>query len=147
MSANTNALILIVDDSDVDYEVTLRGLRKAGLANPIARCADGDDALDYLFQRGAHAGAQRPYLILLDLNMPGTDGREVLQAIKSDADLRKIPVVVLTTSDDPRDIEQCYAIGANSYVRKPVDLDGFMEAIRRLKDYWFEVVVMPRKTQ
>jgi len=140
----SNALILIVDDSDEDYETALRGLRKAGLANPIARCVDGDDALDYLFQRGAYSEAPRPYMILLDLNMPGTDGREVLEQIKADPKLRKIPVIVLTTSTDERDIERCYEIGANSYVQKPVDLSGFMEAIRRLKDYWFEVVVLPK---
>lgn len=145
MSHNANALILIVDDSDEDFETSVRGLRKAGLANRIERCRDGDEALDYLFRRGPHTNAARPYLILLDLNMPGTDGREVLEEIKADPELRKIPVVVLTTSTDERDIERCYQAGANSYVQKPVDLAGFMEAIHRLKDYWFEVVVLPKE--
>ena len=82
-------------------------------------------------------------MILLDLNLPGTDGREVLDEIKKDADLRSIPVIVLTTSSDSRDIEACYAAGANSYVQKPVDLAGFVTAVERLKDYWFEIVILP----
>ncbi|WP_439624344.1 response regulator [Gemmata sp.] len=139
--------ILLVEDSPEDYEATVRALRRAGLANPIVRCEDGDDALDYLFHRGRYAGgadAPRPGIVLLDLNLPGTDGREVLAAAKADPTLRRIPIVVLTTSTDERDVEKCYAAGANSYISKPVDLDGFMRAIRRLKDFWFEVVIVPR---
>jgi CheY-like chemotaxis protein len=83
-------------------------------------------------------------VVLLDLNLPGTDGREVLNEIKSHPDLRQIPVIVLTTSSDDRDVSACYKAGANSYVQKPVDLDGFMRAIERLNDYWFEVVILPR---
>ena len=83
-------------------------------------------------------------MILLDLNMPGTGGKEVLQQIKSSPELRKIPVIVLTTSNDEKDIEACYDLGANSYVQKPVDLAGFMEAIGRLKDYWFTVSILPK---
>jgi two-component system response regulator len=83
-------------------------------------------------------------LILLDLNLPGTDGREVLGEIKQDEGLKRIPVLVLTTSTDERDIDKCYQMGANSYVKKPVDLDGFMTSIQRLKDYWFGVAILPR---
>lgn len=142
-----DSTVLLVEDSPEDCEATIRALRRAGLANPIAHCADGDDALDFLHRRGrysAPATVATPSVILLDLNLPGTDGREVLAEIKHHEKLRTIPVLVLTTSTDERDIQSCYQSGANSYLRKPVDLDGFIEAIRRLKDYWFEVVVLPR---
>lgn len=140
--------ILLVEDNPQDYEATVRAFRKAGLANDIRRCADGDEALDYLFRRGSYedpAKAPRPSLILLDLNLPGVDGREVLAEVKADPDLRRIPVIVLTTSADPRDIEACYQAGANSYVQKPVGLDGFLRAIQRLKDYWFEIAILPKQ--
>ena len=110
------------------------------------RCADGDAALDYLAQRGEYqdaGSATRPSIIMLDLNLPGTDGYEVLSEIKQDADLKTIPVIVLTTSTDPRDIEGCYQAGANSYIQKPVNLQGFIDAIERLKNYWFEIVILP----
>lgn len=139
--------ILLVEDSPEDFEATVRALRRAGLANPILRCEDGDQALDYLHRRGAYADparSPRPGIILLDLNLPGTDGRQVLDEIKAAPDLRPIPVVVLTTSTDERDVERCYAAGANSYIKKPVDLEGFMRAIQRLTDFWFEVVILPR---
>jgi CheY-like chemotaxis protein len=141
--------ILVVEDSPEDFEATTRVLRKSGLANPIYRCCDGDEALDFLFQRGAYGGPHRPSrpsVILLDLNLPGTDGREVLAEIKNDAHLKLIPVVVLTTSSDERDIAMCYQAGANSYMKKPVDLGGFVSAIQRLKDYWFEIVILPKVT-
>jgi CheY-like chemotaxis protein len=139
--------ILLVEDSPEDYETTERAFRRAGLKNPIFRCADGDEALDFLHRRGRFtdpAKAPRPGVILLDLNLPGTDGREVLSEIKADPHLKQIPVIVLTTSRDDRDIEVCYRCGANSYIQKPVDIDGFMKAIERLNDYWFEVVILPR---
>jgi CheY-like chemotaxis protein len=139
--------ILLVEDSPEDFETTERAFRRAGLKNPIFRCADGDEALDFLHRRGRFADpakAPRPGVILLDLNLPGTDGREVLSEIKDDPDLKQIPVIVLTTSTDDRDVEVCYRCGANSYIQKPVDIEGFMRAIERLNDYWFEVVILPR---
>jgi CheY-like chemotaxis protein len=136
--------ILLVEDSPEDFETTQRAFRRSGLKNPIFRCADGDEALDFLFRRGRHAGAPQPGVILLDLNLPGTDGREVLSEIKADPELKQIPVIVLTTSSDDRDVAACYKAGANSYIQKPVDLDGFMRAIERLNDYWFEVVILPK---
>jgi len=139
-----NQPILLVEDSPEDFETTQRAFRRSGLKNPIVRCSDGDEALDFLFRRGDHAGAPRPGVVLLDLNLPGTDGREVLTEMKADPELRQIPVIVLTTSSDERDVSACYQAGASSYIQKPVDLEGFMRAIERLNDYWFEVVILPR---
>lgn len=138
--------ILIVEDSPEDFEATARVLRKSGLKNSIYHCWDGDEALDYLFRRGPYADpgvSPRPGIILLDLNMPGTDGREVLETVKTDKQLRQIPVVVLTTSGDERDINMSYDRGANSYIQKPVDLEGFVRAITMLKGYWFEISILP----
>ena len=142
-----NKPILLVEDSPEDFEATVRAFNRSGLRNPIVRCEDGDTALDYLHRRGRYASpdqAPRPGVILLDLNLPGTDGREVLQEIKGNEELRQIPVIVLTTSTDDRDVNACYQAGANSYIQKPVDMDGFIRAIERLNGYWFEVVVLPK---
>ena len=139
--------ILLVEDSLEDYEATKRAFRKSGLANPIFHCSDGDEALDYLYRRERYsdpASSPRPSIILLDLNLPGTDGREVLDEIKNEPSLSRIPVIVLTTSSDEHDIDHCYASGANSYVQKPVDLPGFMRAVERLQEYWFRIVLLPR---
>jgi two-component system response regulator len=140
--------ILLVEDSPEDRAATLRAFEKSGFRNPGVSCSDGDSALDYLYHRGEYsdpAKAPRPGLILLDLNLPGTDGREVLEQIKADDSLKKIPVIVLTTSADQRDIDASYSAGANSYIQKPVNVDGFFQAIQRLKDYWFEVVILPKE--
>ncbi len=141
-------LILVVEDSDDDFFAMQRAFKKAGLLNPVRRCTNGDQALDYLYQRGDFTdpeAAPRPAIILLDLNLPGLDGREVLQVVKSDPKLRRIPVIVLTTSSARQDIERCYAAGANSYVHKPVNLEGFFQAISRLKDFWFGIAVLPKE--
>ena len=147
MVENNAQLILIVEDNDDDYIATMRAFKKANFANPVQRCTNGDQALDYLFRRGefsAPGKAPRPGLILLDLNLPGTDGRSVLHTIKAAPELLKIPVVVLTTSNAEQDIEQCYAAGANSYVQKPVDFEGFIRAIARLSEYWLKVSILPK---
>lgn len=147
MPNTPNQPILLVEDSPEDYETTERAFRRSGLRNPIVRCADGDEALSYLYRRDQYADpakSPRPGVILLDLNLPGTDGREVLSEIKSDPVLKQIPVVVLTTSRDDRDVDACYRAGASSYIQKPVDLEGFIKAIERLNGYWFEVVILPR---
>ncbi len=145
-----NQTILIVEDSQEDVETTIRAFKKAGVSNNIKHCEDGDEALDYLFRREAYADPEtspRPGVILLDLNLPGTDGRDVLAEIKRDSNLKTIPVIVLTTSSDERDIEQCYSNGCSSYMLKPVNLEGFFDAIARFKDYWFEVVILPKGTR
>jgi two-component system response regulator len=141
--------ILFVEDSEDDYEAAVRAFNKVNLHNPVNWCRSGSEALDFLAQRGDYADpekAPRPGLILLDLNMPGLDGRKTLQMIKQDAKLRDIPVIILTTSADQRDIEHCYQIGANTYIQKPVSFDGLIDAIKRLKEYWFEVAILPRKS-
>jgi len=146
-SSTPSQPILLVEDSPEDFEATQRAFRKSGLKNTIVRCEDGEEALDYLYRRGKYADpadSPRPGVILLDLNLPGTDGRQVLSEIKSVESLKDIPVVVLTTSSDERDISACYRAGANSYVQKPVDVDGFFKAIERLNGYWFEVVILPK---
>lgn len=146
-NSQSNTLVLIVEDSDEDYETITRAFKKSGMGNPVVRCGDGDEALDYLRHRGKFAdgkAAPVPGMILLDLNLPGTDGYEVLEEIKRDQNMKMIPVIVLTSSSDQRDIERCYASGANSYMRKPVSFEGFVEAVQRLKEYWFEIAILPK---
>jgi len=145
MTERPQPTILIVEDSPEDYEATVWALRKSGFLNPIFHCTDGDDALDFLYQRGVHAlqtPAPQPSLILLDLHLPGIDGHEVVTTIKHDDQLCQIPVVMLTTSEDARDIARCYAAGANSYMQKPVGFEALLRAMQRLKDYWFELVIL-----
>ena len=139
--------ILLVEDNEDDYEATCRAFKKANLLNPVVWSQSGQDALDFLKHKGAHkeaSGSPRPGLILLDLNMPGMDGRMTLEAIKKDEILKRIPVIILTTSADERDIDACYQAGANTYVQKPVSFDGLIEAISRLKEYWFEIALLPK---
>ena len=140
----TTQPILIVEDNDDDFEATERALKRdSRLANPIYRCENADDALDFLMHRGGYNDSPTPGLILLDLNMPGRGGRSLLADIKKHTKTRKIPVVVLTTSSDTHDVEECYAMGANTYIKKPVDLDGFFVAIKQLKEYWFSIALLP----
>ncbi len=129
--------ILLVEDSVDDYEATVRAFKKAELVNPLVHAASGERALEYL-----HA-ATRPCLILLDLNMPGMGGRKFLEKIKQDAAFREIPVVILTTSNYEPDIKACYALGANAYLLKSDDFGVLATAIKRLKEYWLDTVVLP----
>lgn len=131
--------ILLVEDSEDDFEATTRAFKKANLHNPVTWSKSGQEAIDFL--KGA---ARPPGLILLDLNMPGLDGRKTLQLIKSDDRFKRIPVIILTTSSDERDVKACYQMGANTYVQKPVSFEGLIEAIKRLKQYWFEIALLPK---
>lgn len=138
--------ILLVEDNADDYEAAIRSFREAHLNNPVHWCKSGRDALDYLQHEGKYAvgpPAGKPGLVLLDLNMPGIDGRKALAVIKQDKELKKIPVVILTTSADEKDVEQCYELGASTYIQKPVDFEGLVEAISRIKDYWFGIALLP----
>jgi CheY-like chemotaxis protein len=143
---NEIARILLVEDNGDDAEATSRSLKMNHLLNPLHWCRGGQDALDYLAGAGAYANdpnAGRPALILLDLNMPGVDGRQVLERVKSTPALRSIPVIILTTSADATDIEQCYALGASTFIQKPVDFDGLSAAVRAMRDYWFGIALLP----
>jgi len=130
--------ILLVEDSDTDLELALRALTKAKVANRIEVARDGAEALDFLFSEGAFAGRARdnPRLVMLDLKLPKVDGLDVLRAIKGNPATRTIPVVVLTSSHEQRDIVESYDLGVNSYIVKPVDFDGFMAAVAELGMYW-----------
>ncbi|MDY6803369.1 MAG: response regulator [Cyanobacteriota bacterium] len=138
--------LLIVEDSDADFEALNRTLKKIGFNNSIYRVTDGDEALDYIFHFGEYQNeeiAPEPTLIMLDLNLPGTDGREVLAKMKEDESSRKIPVIVFSTSSNPEDIETCYKWGANSYMLKPMDINDLQKTLKLSMRYWFEVVVLP----
>jgi len=131
--------ILLVEDNPNDLELTLHAFKKNGLAQRIQVARDGVEALDFLFRRGAFANAeeaQYPKMILLDLKLPKIDGIEVLRQIKSDPKMRRLPVVVLTSSRQDRDIDECYNLGVNSYIVKPVDFEKFMAAASILGTYW-----------
>ena len=136
--------VVIVDDDEGHVELVRRNLRRSGIHNPIVTLNSGAEALDYVFCRGAHAGRTNDgeLLILLDINMPGIDGVEVLRRIKADDKTKSIPVLMLTTTDDPREINRCYELGCSVYITKPVDPSAFIEAIQRL-GLFISVVRMP----
>jgi CheY-like chemotaxis protein len=138
--------ILLADDDEEDRAMTISALRERRVANEIRCVSDGEELTDYLFRRGAYADAAdapTPGMILLDLNMPKKDGREVLAEIKADATLRSIPVVVLTTSKAEEDIARTYHLGVNSFITKPVTFDGLVQAMDAFSRYWLEIVELP----
>lgn len=139
--------LLIVEDSDEDFESLRRILAKTcHTETSLVRCYDGDDAIDFLHRTGTYASQPLktlPSLILLDLNLPGTDGREVLHHIKQDESLKILPVVILTTSSNPSDIDTCYRYGANSYLLKHMGLESLKESVCLLMDYWLKAAILP----
>ncbi len=139
-------VILLVEDNPDDVALTIRALKKNNIANELVVAGDGVEALDYLFGTGAHAGRDvedLPQMVLLDLKLPRIDGLEVLRRVRGDERTRMVPVVILTASDEERDIVESYSLGANSYIRKPVDFDRFIEAVHQLGLYWLVLNLAP----
>ena len=144
--SNTNGRsveILLVEDNPGDIRLTLEALKDIKVLNQVSVAKDGVEALAFLRREGKYREAVRPDLILLDLNLPKKDGREVLEAIKGDGELRRIPVVVLTTSEAEQDILKAYDLHANSYIAKPVDLEQFMRVVKLVEDFWLTIVKLP----
>jgi chemotaxis family two-component system response regulator Rcp1 len=135
--------ILLVEDNPGDARLTTEALKEAKVRNKLCHIDDGVEALAYLRREGKYANAHRPDLILLDLNLPRKDGREVLAEIKVDERLKRIPVVILTTSQAEEDILKAYNLNANCYVSKPVDLDQFIKVVRTINDFWLTIVKLP----
>jgi CheY-like chemotaxis protein len=139
--------LLIVEDSDEYFEVLIRLLERVStISLSIHRCIDGDDALDFLNREGIYSrvgNRPNPDLVILDLNLPGTDGREVLTTIKHTKNLKTIPVAILTTSSNPKDIADCYESGVNTYIVKPMNILELTDSVRTIVDYWFKVAALP----
>lgn len=135
--------ILLIEDNPGDVMLTKEAFSHMKVRNTIHTVTDGEQALAYLHRRPPYEAAQRPHLILLDLNLPGLDGREVLQEIKGDDALKSIPVVVMTSSEAETDIERSYELHANSYIVKPVGLQGFMDVVASIDEFWFSIVILP----
>ena len=135
--------ILLVEDNPADVRLTVEAFKEGTVRHKLSVARDGVEALDILFRRGIHNQAVRPDIILLDLNLPRKDGREVLQTIKADQTLRRIPVVVLTTSSAEEDILRSYDLHVNCYITKPVDMERFIEVVRTIENFWFNIVQLP----
>ena len=137
--------ILLIEDNEADVFLMQEILKETGRASNLHVTMDGKEAMDFLLRKGRFADAVRPDLILLDLNLPKKDGREVLAEIKSNDDLKIIPTVVLTTSESQEDVERCYNLHANCYVTKPVGLDQFFEVVKSIQEFWSVTVTLPSK--
>jgi CheY-like chemotaxis protein len=135
--------ILLVEDNEGDARLAREAMRDSKIRNTLHHVLDGEEAMACLRKEGRFAGAPRPDLILLDLNLPKKDGRQVLAEIKSDEELKRIPVVILTVSSDEQDILKSYNLHANCYVTKPIDLDQFIKVIRSIEDFWLTIVKLP----
>ena len=137
--------ILLVEDNPGDARLTQEAMREAKMTNILHVVEDGEQAMDFLQRRGRFKDAPRPDLILLDLNLPKKDGRAVLAEVKADPDLKRIPVVILTTSRSDEDVLHAYDMHANAYVTKPVDLEQFMRIVALIDEFWLQVVTLPKK--
>ena len=135
--------ILLVEDNPGDVRLTQEAFKEGHIDNTLHVATDGTEALSFLFQRGEHADAPRPDIVLLDLNLPRKDGDEVLEELRADPDLRRIPVIVLTSSKAHEDIERSYERSANAYLTKPVDPDEFVDVVRSLERFWLSIVTLP----
>jgi CheY-like chemotaxis protein len=140
---NQDIQILLVEDNPGDVRLTVEALRGAKVANELHVVGDGEKAIEFLRQRGEYRDAPRPDIVLLDLNLPRLEGREVLADIKSDPDLAKIPIIVLTSSSSDLDVQQSYALHANCFITKPVDFTEFIAAVRSLEGFWLKIVRLP----
>lgn len=136
--------ILLVEDNEGDVVLTLEALNEAKLKNKISVVRDGEQALEFLYKKNKYDGQESPQLILLDINLPKMDGKEVLMKIKTDPELKRIPVVILTTSSSENDILEAYNNHANCYITKPVDLDKFIDVIHTIEDFWISIVQLPK---
>ncbi|HMK36436.1 MAG TPA: response regulator [Desulfomonilaceae bacterium] len=139
------AEILLVEDNPVDVMMTREALNGGRVCNNLHVAEDGEEAMDFLFKRGKYSSAPSPEIILLDLNLPKKDGREVLAEIKGDESLRYIPVIVLTTSENPEDVWRSYELQANCFITKPVDMEQFVKALECVGEFWFTLVRLPKK--
>jgi len=135
--------ILLVEDNPGDVQLTKEALENCKMVNKLYVAEDGEEALDFLYKRGEYVNMPKPDLVILDLNLPKKDGREVLQIIKQDDTLKTIPVVVLTTSKAEEDVIKTYKLHANCYVTKPLDLDRFIEVVKSIENFWMGIVVLP----
>ena len=135
--------VLLVEDNPGDVRLTQEALKEGSILNHLSVVRDGVEATEYLWRRGKYANAPRPDLILLDLNLPRKTGGELLQEIKTDPSLRRIPVMILTTSKADRDLREAYNLHANCYIAKPVDLDQFLDVMRSIEHFWFNIVTLP----
>ena len=139
--------ILLVDDNPADLDLTIDALAQSSWPSHVSSVSDGAEAIAYLRREGKYSGAARPHLVLLDLNLPRKDGRSVLADVKTDPTLRRIPVVIFSTSQAAKDIERSYELGANSYVSKPHTLAEWVSTVKLLKDFWIGCACLPREEQ
>jgi CheY-like chemotaxis protein len=147
-ASSSRNTILVVDDNPDDFYAVQRELTTSGLRNPLVNCESGEQALDYLYGRGRYAAVAArppmPAMILLDINMPRMTGIELLRTVRGDAALQALPIIMMTSSNDDRDVLGAFEGGANSYVLKPVSFDGLLHAIQRIRSHWFEISLIPK---